>query len=237
MISNVIILFIIEFLKGNVNIMKNKNPKTSKEVLLTLLRRHQAKGIPPYITTKSLSYKICRWIFFALVIICTAINLFYIIGKSGEMAANIANMGEVQPHQETEIARIYTSLNIMVVASFGIVLSEIFVWIKLPLLQLISCLASSIAIVWRLCFETNNSTSYTLVRNHIIPLSILCVFCAVSAIFYIRQLYKDKQGCLKISTFIYNEYGTVANEIPPEQWDDVLMVYNQKKDNLKSKSN
>ena len=212
--------------------MKNKNPKSSKEVLLTMLRKHQAKGIPPYITTKSTSYRIFRWTFFALVIICTAINLFYILGKSGEMAANIANMGEIQPHQEIEIARLYTSLNIMVVASFGIVLSEIFVWCKLPFLQLISCLASSVTIVFRLYFETNEVASNALVRNHIIPLSILCFFCVVSAVLYIRQLHKDKQACLKISNFIYKEYGTVANNIPPDQWDEVLKVYNEKKHNF-----
>jgi hypothetical protein len=213
--------------------MKNKKPKTSKEVLLTLVRKHQSKGIAPYITTKSTSYKIFRWTFFALVIICTVINLFYIISKSGNMAANIANMGEIQPHQELEIARLYTSLNIMVVASFGIVLSEIFIWFKLPLLQLISCIASSLTICLRIAVETTDTTSNALARNHIIPLAILCFFCIVSSALYLNQLKKDKKECDKLGTFIYNEYGIVAKDIPEDEWDEVLAVYNQKKDNKK----
>ena len=129
--------------------MKNKAPKTSKEVLLTLLREKQKKEGLSYITTKSTSYRIIRWLFFAAVVYCTLINLFYIIGKSGEMAANIANMGTPQPHQELEIARLYTTLNFMVVSATGIVLSEIFVWLKLPVLQFVFSIAASITIIPR----------------------------------------------------------------------------------------
>ena len=206
--------------------MKNKTPKTSKEVLLNLLRKKQAKNGIPYITTKSTSYRIVRWLFFAAVIYCTLINLFYILGKSGEMAANLANMGTPQPHQEREIARLYTTLNIMVVASVGIVLSEIFVWLKLPVLQIVFSIASSITIIARLSLEINDPTGNTLSSNHIIPLVILCFFAIASGTLHLRQLYKDKKGCNEISEIIYNKYGKVAKDISPDEWENVLAEYN-----------
>lgn len=206
--------------------MKNKAPKTSKEVLLTLLRKKQSKNGVPYITTKSTSYRIVRWLFFAAVVYCTLINLFYILGKSGEMAANLANMGTPQPHQELEIARLRTTLSIMVIATVGIVLSEVFVWFKLPVLQFVFSIASSITIIARLSSEINDPTSNTLAANHIIPLVILCFFAIVSGTLHLRQLYKDKKGCNEISEIIYKKYGAVAKDISPDEWDNVLAEYN-----------
>lgn len=216
--------------------MKNKAPKTSKEVLLTLLRKKQAKEGLSYITTKSTSYRIIRWLFFAAVIYCTLINLFYILGKSGEMAANLANMGTPQPHQELEIARLYTTLNIMVIASVGIVLSEIFVWFRLPLLQIVFSVASSVTIIARLSSEIDDPTSSTLAANHIIPLVILCVLSGVSAVLHLRQLYKDKQGSEEISAIIYNKFGVIAKELSPDEWDNVLAEYNPQKSTSKKRS-
>lgn len=216
--------------------MKNKAPKTSKEVLLTLLREKQKKEGLSYITTKSTSYRIIRWLFFAAVVYCTLINLFYIIGKSGEMAANIANMGTPQPHQELEIARLYTTLNIMVVSATGIVLSEIFVWLKLPVLQFVFSIAASITIIARLSSEINDPTSSTLAANHIIPLVILCVLGTVSAALHLYQLYKDKQGCDAISAIIYQKYGMVAKDISPDEWNSILAEYKPEKSASKKRS-
>lgn len=216
--------------------MKNKTPKTSKEVLITLLRKKQAKEGLNYITTKSTSYRIVRWLFFAVVIYCTLINLFYILGKAGEMSANLANMGTPQPHQELEITRLYITLNIMVVAAVGIVLSEIFVWLKLPILQIVFSVVSGITIIARLSSEINDPTSNTLAANHIIPLAILCVLGAVSGGLHIRQLYKDKKGCDKISEIIYNKFGVVAKDISPDEWDNVLAEYNPEKSASKKRS-
>lgn len=216
--------------------MKNKAPKTSKEVLLTLLRKKQANEGFGYITTKSTSYRIVRWIFFAAVIYCTLINLFYILGKSGEMAANLANMGTPQPHQELEIARLYTTLNIMFVAAVGIVLSEIFVWFKLPLLQAVFSIAASVTIIVRLSSEIKDPTSSTLAANHIIPLVIFCVFACVSAGLHLHQLYKDKKGCDEISAIIYNKFGVVAKELSPDEWDNVLAEYKPEKKASKKRS-
>lgn len=216
--------------------MKTKTPKTSKEVLLTLLRKKQNKEGFSYITTKSTSYRIVRWLFFAAVIYCTLINLFYILGKSGEMAANLANMGTPQPHQELEIARLYTTLNIMVVSAIGIVLSEVFVWFKLPLLQFVFSLSSSIVIIARLSSEISDPTGNTLATNHIIPLVILCFFGAISAFLHLRQLYKDKQGCEEISAIIYKKFGVVAKDISPDEWDNILAEYNPQKPKSKKRS-
>ena len=206
--------------------MKNKAPKTSKEVLLTLLRKKQSKNGVPYITTKSTSYRIFRWLFFAAVIYCTLINLFYILGKSGEMAANLANMGTPEEHQKNEIARLYTTLNIMVISTVGIALSEIFVWFKLPTLQVVFSVASSITIIARLSYEINDPTSNTLAANHIIPLAILCFLGIVSSVLHLNQLYKDKKGCEEISEIIYNKYGVVAKELSPDEWENVLAECN-----------
>lgn len=217
-------------------IMKNKAPKTSKEVLLTLLRTKQEKEGLSYITTKSTSYRIIRWLFFAAVVYCTLINLFYIIGKSGEMAANLAYMGTPQPHQELEIARLYTTLNIMFVAAVGIVLSEIFVWLKLPLLQFIFSIAASITIIARLSSEISDPTSSTLAANHVIPLAVLCVLGTASAALHLHQLYKDKQGCDAISAIIYQKYGMVAKDISPDEWNSILEEYKPEKPASKKRS-
>lgn len=216
--------------------MKNKVPKTSKDVLLTLLRKKQAEEGLRYITTKSTSYRIIRWLFFAAVVYCTLINLFYIIGKSGEMAANLANMGAPQPHQELEIARLYTTLNIMVVATIGIVLSEIFVWLKMPVLQIVFSVASSITIIARLYSEIKDPTGSTLAANHIIPLVILCVFGAISSTLHIHQLYRDKQGCNEISAIIYQKYGMIAKDISPDEWNNILLEYKPEKPVSKKRS-
>lgn len=228
--------YILLIFKGTVKNMKNKKPKSTKAILLTLLRKKQSKGIMPYITTKSTSYKIFRWSFFALVLICTFINLLYIFGKSNELNANLANMGEVQLHQEPEIAHIKASINIMSYATIGLVLSEVFIWFKLPFLQLISCLASSLTIIFRMSSEIKDPTENVLARNHIIPLSALCFFCIVSASLYLHQLYKDKKGCNEISEIIYKKYGAIAKDISPDEWDTVLAEYDPHKSNSKKRS-
>lgn len=206
--------------------MKNKAPTTTKEILLFLLRKKQQKCGVSYITTKSTSYRIMRWLFFAAVLYCTFINLSYIIGKSGEMAANIANMGTPEAHQEIEIARLYTTLNVMVVAAFGIVLSEVAVWFKLPILQFVFSIASSVTIIVRLSSEINDRTSNTLASNHIIPLVFLCFCSAVSAGLLLHQLYRDKKGCEEIGEIIYKKYNAIAKDISPDEWDNVLAEYN-----------
>ena len=216
--------------------MKTKTPNTSNDVLLTLLRKKQSKNGISYITTQSTSYRIFRWLFFAAVIYCTIINIIFILSKSGNMAANIANMGDIMPHQQLEIDRMYATINIMVVAAAGIVLSEIFVWLKLPLLQLIFSLASSVTIVWRLSGEIFDKTSYTLSKNHIIPLAILCVLAAVTSIMHMNQLYRDKKGCNEISEIIYKKFGAVAKDISPDEWENVLAAYNPEQSASKKRS-
>lgn len=216
--------------------MKDKKPKSTKAILLALLRKKQSKGLPPYITTKSTSYRIFRWSFFVLVLVCTFINLFYILGKSGTLNANLANMGEAQLHQTPEIAHIQASITIMTIATIGIVLSEVFIWFKLPLLQLISCFASSITIVLRMSTEIYDPTSNTLFENHVIPLAALCFCCLITSVLHLRQLYKDKQGCNEISEIIYKKYGAIAKDISPEEWDKVLEEYDPTKSNSKKRS-
>lgn len=222
--------------------MKNKTPRTSKKVLLTLLRKKQRAEGFNYITTQNTSYKILRWLFFAAVVYCTLINLFYIIGKSSEMAANLAYMGTPQPHQELEITRLYATLNIMIVSSFVLFLSEVSLWFKLPLLQIFFSIASSVAIIARLSSETKDPTGYVLIANHIIPLAILCIFAAVSGGLHLYQLKKDKEGCEAIGTIIYQKYGVVAKDVSPEEWDNILAEYKpekieRKKRNKKAKKN
>jgi hypothetical protein len=221
--------------------MKIKSAKTSKEVLLTLLRKKQKKVGFSYITNKHTSYRIFRWLFFAAVVYCTLINLFYILGKSGEMAANLANMGTPEPHQEIQITRITETIYIMIGAAAGIVLSEVFVWLKLPVLQFAFSLAPSIVIVARLSGEISDPTSYTLSTNHIVPLFVLCFFSAVSAILLFNQLRKDKKACEEINKIIYNKYKVLPEDLPESEWESVIEAYEpidtkkQKKSKRKSK--
>jgi len=216
--------------------MKNKTPKTSNEVLITLLRKKQSKNGIPYITTKSTSYRIVRWLFFAAVIYCTIINIIFILSKSGNMAANIANMGDIMPHQQLEIDRMYATLNIMVVASIGVVLSEVFVWLKLPLLQLVFAFASRTTIVLRLSSEISDTASNTLAKNHIIPLSIMCFLALISSVLHMRQLIKDKKGCEEINEIIYLKYNVVAKDISPDEWENILAEYKPEESKSKKRS-
>lgn len=203
---------------------KNKT-RSSKTVLLELLREKQRREGAEYITTKSTPYKIFRFAFLAMIIICIFINLFYILGKSGEMAANLANMDKIEPHQQIEIDRLYTTIGIMIASTVGLLLSEVSVWFKLPILQLIFCLGSGITIILRLSSEINDTTSNVLVNHHIIPLGILCICCIVSAGLHIRQLYKDKKGCNALSELIYKKYSKTATDISPQEWETIISEY------------
>ena len=227
--------------------MKNKKPKTTKEILLTLLRKKQSKGIMPYLTTKDTPYKVFRWLFFVALVICIGINLIYILGTLGRISATLAYKSsptgtEIQAHQQIEISYMYTSVNIMVVATLGLFLSEVFVWFKLPLLQLISCVASSITIISRMSAElayfskSDDLTSNTLTQNQKIPLAFLCFFCLVSSIIHLRQLYKDKKGCEAISEIIYKNSGALAKDISPDEWDNILEEFDPQKTNSKKRS-
>lgn len=206
--------------------MKNSAPKNSKEVLLTLLRKKQKDLGLGYITTKSTSYKIVRILFILALIYCLCINLLYILGKSGEMAANLANMGTPEPHQEIEISRLYTTIYIMIGATVGLVLAEIFVWFKLPIFQFILNVASSATIIARLSSEINDPTSYTLETNHIIPLALLCILGAISGGLLFNQLYRDKKGCNELDKIIYTNYKVLPIDLPQSEWDNVLEAYN-----------
>ncbi|MBQ4131044.1 MAG: hypothetical protein IJD71_01750 [Clostridia bacterium] len=216
--------------------MKNKSSKTSKEVLLNLLREKQKRIGFSYITTKHISYKIFRWLFFASLVYCTLINLFYILGKSGEMAANIAFMGDPEPHQEIEIARITTTIYIMIASAVALALSEVFVWLKLPVLQFTFSLIPSIVIVARLSGEIEDPTSYTLSTNHIVPLFITCFLSAVSAYLLFNQLRKDKKACNEINTIIYNTYRVSPDELPESEWDNVINAYEPRVSKKKKQS-
>jgi hypothetical protein len=219
--------------------MKNATPKNSKEVLLTLLRKKQKELGLGYITTENISYKIVRTLFILVLIYCLCINLLYILGKSGEMAANIANMGTPEPHQEIEIARLYTTIHIMIGATVGLALAEVFVWFKLPILQFVFNVASSVTIITRLSSEINDRTSYTLEANHIIPLSLLCILGAISGGLLFNQLYKDKKGCNELDKIIYTSYKVLPIDLPQSEWDNVLEAYNppQKVKKKKAKKN
>ena len=216
--------------------MEKNKTKSSKTLLLELLREKQKREGLGYITTKSTPYKIFRYAFLAMVIICIFINLFYILGKSGEMAANLANMDKIEPHQQIEIDRLYTTIGIMIASTVGLLLSEIFIWFKLPILQLIFCFGSSITIILRLSLEIKDTTSNVLVNHHILPLVILCVCCAVSAGFHIRQLYKDKKGCNALSELIYKKYSKTATDISPEQWENIISEYKYEGSKSKKRS-
>lgn len=205
--------------------MEKSKTRSSKTVLLELLREKQRREGAEYITTKSTPYKIFRFAFLAMIIICIFINLFYILGKSGEMAANLANMDKIEPHQQIEIDRLYTTIGIMIASTVGLLLSEVSVWFKLPILQLIFCLGSGITIILRLSSEINDTTSNVLVNHHIIPLGILCIFCIVSAGLHIRQLYKDKKGCNALSELIYKKYSKTATDISPQEWETIISEY------------
>ena len=207
---------------------KTKKKLTSKQLLLNHLREKQRKDGGMYITTQSTSYRIFRWAFFAMVLLCTFFNLSYIIGVSGTLNAHLSHMGDIQPHQQLEIDRLKTTLMSLGCASFGIVLSEISIWFKKPFLQFLFCFASTATIILRLVLaeEIYDPTSNTLLNNHILPLAALCFCCLVSSFLYLRQLYKDKKGCKDLSEIIYKKYKLAnATDISDEQWEDILKEY------------
>lgn len=206
--------------------MNNKKKNlTANDILLMHLRKKQSKDGGMYTTTKDTLYKIFRWSFFVMLLACTVINLMYILGAFGKMQAHLANMGNAQPHQQIEIENLKSAITAVSISSFCLFLSEVWIWFKKPLLQLIFCLGSSLAIILTLSSEIYDKTANTLANNHIIPLAVLCFCCIVSSLLYFRQLYKDKKGTDALATLIYKKYALTATDINEEQWQTILEEY------------
>lgn len=204
---------------------KDSKNLTANELLLLHLRKKQSKDGGMYTTTKDTLYRIFRWSFFVMLIGCTVINLLYIFGAVGTMQAHLANMGNVEAHQKIEIENLKNSITLVSVFAGCLFLSEVWVWFKKPLLQLLFCFASSTAIILTLSGQIADKTENTLANNHIIPLAILCFCCLVSSLLHFRQLYKDKKGTTKLAELIYKKYSLNATDINEEQWQTILEEY------------
>lgn len=215
--------------------MKEKN-LNQNQILLKYIRQKQLKE-GGYLTTDTTTYKIFRWCFFVALIVCLALNLFYVLGVSRQLLAHLANMGEIAPHQEIEIQRLKVSLTVVGVSVFFLFLSEVSLWFKLPVLQFVFCFGASSAIIARISAnEIYDKTSSTLMGNHIIPLTILCFFCLVSSFIYINQLRKDKIEIKKLSEYIYRKYSSDGTDIDSKQWETILKEYNPYKSESKKRS-
>ena len=215
---------------------KSDKNLTANDILLMHLRKKQSKDGGMYTTTKDTLYKIFRWSFFVVLLACTAINLMYILGALGQMQAHLANMGNIEPHQQNEIDALKSSIALVSVSAVCLFLSEVWIWFKKPLLQLIFCLGSSISIILTLSSQIFDKTENTLANNHIIPLAILCFCCIVSSMLYFRQLLKDKKGTDELAELIYKKYTLTATDINEEQWQTILEEYKPWESDSKKRS-
>ena len=215
---------------------KNYKNLNANNILLMHLRKKQSKDGGMYTTTKDTLYRIFRWAFFVMLIACTVINLMYIFGAVGQMQAHLANMGNIEPHQKIEIENLKSSITLVSISAFCLFLSEVWIWFKKPLLQLVFCLGSSVAIILTLSGQIFDKTENTLANNHIIPLAILSFCCVVSSLLHFRQLYKDKKGTTELAELIYKKYSLTATDINEEQWQTILEEYKPWESNSKKRS-
>lgn len=201
----------------------------SDKILLNLLRQKQKKDGISYITTKSISYKIVRFSFLAVMIICLAINIIYLLGVSGQLNANLQFAEELMDFQKEEIAEIRASIKIVGFLTVALFLGEVAIWFKQPILQILFTVIPGIAMIFhfesRLSDTINDGDSAAFTYRHLIPLIILCLLCLISAGLHLRQKIKDKRGCREISEMIYEKYQVLAKDITEEQWETVLEEY------------
>lgn len=198
-------------------------------MLLKMLRERQAKQNISYLTTSSSVYKFFKVIFIILFVVCTVLNLFFILGEWGGLNANLMNsdqLSELQQSQATEIKNGIYSVGIM---SVILLFSALFLRLKKPIFQILFSVIPAVILIFiyagRLSEALGSGSYSSFVWKHLLPLGLLSVCSLVTAIIHIRQNILDKKGCNEISETIYRRYSVMADSITAEQWKAIMADY------------
>lgn len=206
-----------------------KAENKSNAILLKLLRERQAKQNISYLTTDSGVYKFFKTMFIILLVICTILNLLFILGEWGGLNANLSNAGQLSELQQTQAAEIKNGIYSVGIMSVILLFSTLFLSIKKPVLQIIFSVIPAIILIFiyagRLSEALGSGSYSSFVWKHLLPLGLLAVCSLVSAIIHLRQTMLDKKGCNEISETIYRRYSVMADAITPEQWAAILLDY------------
>ena len=197
--------------------------------LYKMLRERQRKQNIVYMTTDHSCYKFCKGMLRLLLILCTAINIIFLLGQWGGLQANLSHADTLSDLQQQQVADIKNG--IYSVGALGVLLlgTELFLDLKKPLLHMIfAILPGSLLLVTyasRLSDAMNAGDYSPFLLKHVLPLGLLMLFALATGLIHLRQKYKDKKGMEEIGEEIYKRYSVLADAITPEQWETILADY------------
>lgn len=217
-----------------------KHEVKQKSILLNMLRERQQKQNICYLTTEHTLYKFCKVMFRLFLGVCTIINIIFLLGQCGGLQVTLANAGDLSDLQRQEIAGIKSGIYSVIVLGVLIILSELFLDIKKPLLKIAFSVIPGFLLLTtyasRLSDAFNAGNYSSFIWKHLVPIGLFMLFAVTAGIIHLRQLYKDKKGMNEISEEIYKRYSVLAENITTEQWETILSDYQPAKPKSKKRS-
>ena len=213
----------------------NTNP-----VLLKMLREKQVKQNIYYLTTESGLFSFLKVMLYISAIVCTAINLIFLLGQLGGLSANLANANTLNDLQQSQVAEIKNGIYSVAVMGVVLLLSLLFFKLKRPILYGGLGLFSGLVLIFvyadRLSEALGAGSYSSFIFKHLIPLGIFILCSVLAAIIHFRGNLLDKKGLNEISEKIYSKYSVLAENITPEQWESILAEYKSEPPKSKKRS-
>lgn len=217
-----------------------KTEDKQEAMLYKMLRERQARQNIVYMTTDHTVYKFCKVMFRLLLILCTALNLIFLLGQWGGLQANLSYAEALSDLQQEEVAAIKSGIYSVGALSVLLLLSEVFLDLKKPLMHMVSTLLSGILLLVtyasRLSDALSSGSYSSFIWKHAVPLGLLMLFSLLVGGIHLRQKLKDKKGMDEISEEIYKRYSVLAEAISPEQWETLLAEYHPAEPKSKKRS-
>lgn len=203
---------------------------TTSTAVLNLLRQKQQKQGISYAKVTDPVYRTFNWVNILSLIFCTAINLLYFLGTLGDLNTKLRNKTTViNEIQSAEISAIKNSLIAVGIMGTVMLLSLVFANLKLPLARLVAGLVSAIALfityTLRLSESIGGGDYSALIWRHCLPTLVFVASLIAVCTVAIRQKHYDRKGCREIEEKIYRQYSISAENVTPEQWQQVLEEY------------
>lgn len=217
-----------------------KQQTEQNKILLKMLRERQQKQNIRYLTTKHNFYKFCKVMFRLLLVVCTALNIIFLISQWSSLQVTLANAGDLSDLQQQEVSEMKNGIYSVGVLSIVMLFSELFLDIKKPLFKIAFSLIPGILLLTtyasRLSDALDAGDYSSFIWKHLVPIGLFMLFALMAGIIHLRQLYKDKKGMNEISEEIYKRYSVLAENITPEQWETILADYQPAKPKSKKRS-
>ena len=223
---------------GEMFMSKAKN--NTNDILLKMLRERQIKQNIYYLTTDSGLFNFLKVLFYIFTVVCTIINLLFLLGEWGGLNANLANAGNLSDLQQTQVAQIKNGIYSVLIISVILLSSALFFKLKKPILYGLTSLFSGGILIMifagRLSDALGSGDYSSFIFKHLLPLGIFIICGVFAAIIHLRQNILDKKGCREISEKIYTKYSVMAENITEEQWQGILNEYSAETPKSKKRS-